>query len=66
MRIVVRALGGLSVAQRELVILRLVEGREYTEIAAILDCRLATARTRVVRAVHVLKEHIESMMVERT
>jgi RNA polymerase sigma-70 factor (ECF subfamily) len=61
-RTILRALQGLSPAQREIIILREIEGLEYWEIAGALGCSAGTAKMRIFRARHCLKERVVSLL----
>jgi RNA polymerase sigma-70 factor (ECF subfamily) len=54
----------LPFASRELVVLHLIEGRDYDEIAAILGCARGTAKMRVLRATRQLKERVLALLRE--
>ncbi|HLK60640.1 MAG TPA: RNA polymerase sigma factor [Chthonomonadaceae bacterium] len=62
---ILRGLQGLSPAQREIIILRDIEGLEYGEIARALGCTAPTAKMRLHRARHSLKERVISLMEAR-
>lgn len=54
-----RLCGELSADQRAAVVLRFYEDLSYAEIAAVLGCREATARSHVHRAVVLLRARME-------
>jgi RNA polymerase sigma-70 factor, ECF subfamily len=62
---ILRGLQGLSPSQREIIILRDIEGMEYREIARALGCSAPTAKMRLFRARHCLKERVVSLMEAR-
>lgn len=53
-----RAVGHLPKNQAVAVVMRILEERSYREIAAVLGCREATARTHVLRARNKLARHL--------
>jgi RNA polymerase sigma factor (sigma-70 family) len=55
-----RALEELSGEQREAMRLRVMEGRPYPEVAAMLECTEATARARVSRGLRKLAKVLAS------
>lgn len=57
-----RALQGLSPAQREILILHEIEGLDYREIARALGCTAGSAKMRLFRARHCLKDRVMAMM----
>ena len=59
---ILRALNGLSPAQREVVALRAIENLDYPEIGRILGCSATTAKMRVFRAQKCLKDRVFSML----
>jgi RNA polymerase sigma-70 factor, ECF subfamily len=56
----------LPFAQRQLIVLHLIEGRDYAEIAVILGCARGTAKMRVLRATHQLKERVLALLREES
>ena len=52
-------LGALNPRQRSAVVLRYYEGLADAEIAAVLDCRVATVRTTIHRALGALRKEIQ-------
>lgn len=61
---ILRALKGLSPAQREVVVLHTIEGLDYPEIGRISGCSATTAKMRVFRARKCLKDRVFSMLQE--
>lgn len=61
---ILRALKGLSPAQREIVVLHTIENLDYPEIGRILGCAATTAKMRVFRARKCLKDRVFSLMKE--
>ena len=61
-RLVREMLGGLSVEDREALILRFYEGLRYGEICQVLDIAETSAKSRVYRAI----ERLRRMVVERS
>ncbi|MCE9559258.1 MAG: sigma-70 family RNA polymerase sigma factor [Armatimonadetes bacterium] len=53
-----RALAALPVHHRNVLVLRDLEGREYGELAEILNCTVGGAKLRVLRARRALKERM--------
>jgi RNA polymerase sigma factor (sigma-70 family) len=53
------AVGGLSAHEREAVLARVVDEREYAELAASLQCSEAVVRQRVSRGLAHLKRRLE-------
>lgn len=53
------ALGVLTPEQREAFVLKHVEGRSYEEIAAVMDCSVASLKMRVHRAREALRGLLE-------
>ena len=49
-RLIEQAMNVLSVAHREILILRVIEDLSYEEIAAVLECSLGTVKSRIARA----------------
>jgi RNA polymerase sigma-70 factor (ECF subfamily) len=58
---VAAAVASLSEEQRAAVIARVVDEREYAEIAADLACSEMVARKRVSRGLRVLRERLEKL-----
>jgi RNA polymerase sigma-70 factor (ECF subfamily) len=54
-----RGLGLLPVRQREALLLVTAQGLSYEEAAAVMDCALGTAKSRVARARVALVEFLE-------
>jgi len=54
----------LPFAHRQLIVLHLIEGRDYGEIAAVLGCARGTAKMRVLRATRQLKERVLALLRE--
>ena len=50
-----RMLGRLPAALREALVLVVVQGRSYDEVAAVQGCAVGTAKSRVFRARHLLR-----------
>ena len=59
-----RALNALPTHHRTVIVLRDIEEREYTDIAAILGCTVGGAKLRVLRARRALKERIAPLLGE--
>jgi len=53
-----KALAALPIHHRSTLILRDIEGRDYSEIAEILNCSVGGAKLRVLRARRALKERM--------
>lgn len=60
--VVHRALRGLPVPQRELIVLRDLEELSYQQIADVLGCSVASVKLRLFRARRALKERVESLL----
>ena len=60
--LVVKALGKLDDAQRTVVVLRDIEGMNYSEIAEVLDVELGTVKSRLSRARGNLREILEAVL----
>jgi RNA polymerase sigma-70 factor, ECF subfamily len=58
-RAVARGLAGLSMREREAVTLRVVDERDYADVARLLRCSEQAARTRVSRALRHLATVLE-------
>jgi RNA polymerase sigma-70 factor (ECF subfamily) len=56
-----RALARLEPDQRMMIVLRDMEGRDYAEIAGLLDCPAGTVKSRIHRARMALKELLAPM-----
>jgi RNA polymerase sigma-70 factor, ECF subfamily len=56
-----KALAALSLEQRQVLILADVEEYSYQEIADAVGCSIGTVRSRLHRARHQLRRHIESL-----
>lgn len=59
-----RALNALPAHHRTMIVLRDLEEREYTDIAAILGCTVGGAKLRVLRARRALKDRIAPLIGE--
>src|ERR687887_291016 len=59
-----KALGGLPAHQREVVVLRLVEGRPFAEIAELVGATEAACKMRYLRGLASIKETFEKEGVE--
>lgn len=57
-RIIRKCLDSLAPADRAIIVLRDMEERSYEEIAAILNCRTGTVKSRLARARQKLSERI--------
>lgn len=57
-----RVLGGLPAAQRELIVLRDVEGMSYQQIADVLGCSVASIKLRLFRARRSFRDRMESLL----
>jgi RNA polymerase sigma-70 factor (ECF subfamily) len=57
-----RALRLLTSAQREIIVLRDVEGLGYAQIAPILGCSTVSAKLRAYRARNVLKARVQALL----
>lgn len=60
-----RVLCGLPDAQRELIVLRDVEGMSYQQIAEIMHCSLPSVKLRLFRARRGFKDRMESLLKAR-
>ncbi len=60
--IAVEALMKLNDAQRAVVVLRDIEGMDYTRIAEVLDIKLGTVRSRLSRARSRLRQILEAIL----
>jgi RNA polymerase sigma-70 factor (ECF subfamily) len=61
-RLVVKAMMKLDENQRAVIVLRDIEGMNYTQIADVLDIELGTVRSRLSRARTSLREIMERML----
>jgi len=59
-----RALAALPAHHRSVIILRDIEERDYTDIAAILGCTVGGAKLRVLRARRALRDRIAPLIGE--
>jgi len=57
-----RVLAGLPATQRELIVLRDIQGLSYLEIADVLGCSVASVKLRLFRARRGFKDRIESLL----
>ncbi len=57
-----RAIAGLPVKQRMLVVLRDVEGKSYEEIAELTAMKLGTVKSKLARARGALREKLEGVL----
>jgi RNA polymerase sigma-70 factor (ECF subfamily) len=57
-----RVLKGLPESQRELIVLRDLEGLSYQQIADVLECSVASVKLRLFRARRGFKDRFESLM----
>jgi len=64
-KLILSALGGLPAPQRELIVLREIEGYSYDTIASILGCSTASVKLRLFRARGRFKERVESLLKAR-
>lgn len=62
---VYRVLSGLPEAQKELIVLRDVEGLSYQQIAEVLGCSVASVKLRLFRARRGFKDRVESILKVR-
>ena len=60
--LVSRAIADLDEEHRTLVVLRDIDGRDYGEIAAILDCPKGTVKSRLHRARLALREKLQPIL----
>ena len=58
----VRVLKGLPAPQREMIVLRDVEGLSYQEIAEVLECSVASVKLRLFRARRSFRDRMESLL----
>ncbi len=63
-RAVRAAIASLSVEQREVVVLRDIEGRSYEEISEMLELEIGTVKSRLNRARGALKELLSELYAE--
>jgi len=61
-QIVGRAIAQLDAEHRVLVVLRDIEGRDYGEIAEVLDCPLGTVKSRLHRARCLLRDALAAQL----
>ena len=61
-QMILRALRGLTPAQREIIVLHTIENLDYPEIGRILGCAATTAKMRVFRARKCLKDRVFSLL----
>jgi RNA polymerase sigma-70 factor, ECF subfamily len=59
--LVQKAINGLPVQYKEIIILRDIEGLSYEEIAEALSCREGTVKSRLCRARIMLKDKLEEL-----
>lgn len=59
-----KALAALPVHHRGVIVLRDIEGKEYPEIASILNCTVGGAKLRVLRARRALRDRILPILGE--
>lgn len=64
--LVERALAQLDSEQRAIIVLRDIDGRDYEEIADILDCPRGTVKSRLHRARMALKELLSGTLASET
>ncbi len=57
-----RVLSALPAPQRELIVLRDLEGLSYQQIAAVVDCSVASVKLRLFRARRSFKDRMESLL----
>lgn len=57
-----KALAALPIHHRTVIVLRDLEGREYSDIAEMLNCSVGGAKLRVLRARRALKERMLPLM----
>lgn len=62
---VYRVLSGLPDSQRDLIVLRDVEGLSYQEISVVLGCSVASVKLRLFRARRGFKDRVESLLKVR-
>jgi RNA polymerase sigma factor (sigma-70 family) len=62
--VIARAIGGLPEAQRAVLVLKLIEGRSFREIAERLDASEAACKMRLARALERLRDDLEQEGVE--
>jgi len=63
-RIVGEEIAGLDVEHRAILVLREVEGKDYDEIAGILDCPRGTVKSRLHRARRLLRDRLAPRLPE--
>ncbi len=59
-----RALNALPPHHRSVIVLRDLEGREYPEIAGVLNCTVGGAKLRVLRARRALRDRVAPLLEE--
>jgi len=59
-----RALAALPTHHRSVIVLRDLEGREYPEIAQVLNCTVGGAKLRVLRARRALRDRVAPFLEE--
>ena len=59
-----RALSALPPHHRSVIVLRDLEGREYPEIAQVLNCTVGGAKLRVLRARRALRDRVAPLLEE--
>ena len=57
-----RALAALPPHHRSVIVLRDLEGREYPEIASVLNCTVGGAKLRVLRARRALRDRVAPLL----
>ena len=63
-RLVEEAIAGLDAEHRAILVLREVEGKDYDEIACILDCPRGTVKSRLHRARRLLRDALAPRLQE--
>ncbi len=58
---IVAALGKVGVEHREVLVLREIQGMEYEELAAALNCPVGTVKSRLCRARRALREMLDGV-----
>ncbi len=61
-----KALNALPAHHRNMIVLRDLEGREYSEISTILGCTIGGAKLRVLRARRALRDRVAPLLGEET
>lgn len=59
-----KVLAGMPAHYRALVVLRVIEGRDYGEIARVLGCSVESARRRACSARNMLRERMRPFLAE--